>query len=302
MTVTPSEVRKFYNNLDPDSIPTIDAEVEVQQIVAYPPLSENDVFAVKEKLLELRKRIMDGESFETLAVLYSEGPSASNGGDIGFSAKGELDPAYAKAAFALKKGGISKIVESEFGYHIIQLVDRKDERVRTRHILMKPKISPDARQKAIARLDSIIGAVRKDSVTFEKAARYYSQDKNTAMNFGLVVNPQTGSSKFELKQLDTKDYLVVRDLKVGEISDPYESVDENQKTMYKVMRLKSRSNPHKANLDQDYKLLQMMTLAQKQQDVIDKWVSTKQEDTYIHIDEEFKQCDFIKNGWLKTDE
>ena len=127
--VTPSEVRKFYNGLNPDSIPTIDAQVEIQQIVAYPPLSEDAIFEVKEKLLELRKRIMDGESFETLAILYSEGPSASNGGDIGYKSRGELDPAYAKAAFALKKGGISKIVESEFGYHIIQLVDRKDDRV-----------------------------------------------------------------------------------------------------------------------------------------------------------------------------
>ncbi len=300
--VTPSEVRKFYNGLNPDSIPTVDAQVEMQQIVADPPLSEDAIFEVKEKLLELRKRIMDGESFETLAILYSEGPSASNGGDIGYKSRGELDPVYAKAAFALKKGGISKIVESEFGYHIIQLVDRKDDRVDTRHILMKPKINPEARQKAIARLDSIVGAIRKDSVTFDKAARYYSQDKNTAMNSGLVVNPETGSSQFELKQLDTKDYLVVRDLKVGEISDPYESTDENGKTIYKVVRLKSRTNPHKANLDQDYMMIQMMALAQKRQNVIDKWIQNKQKDTYIHIDDSFKTCDFIKNGWLKTDD
>ncbi len=300
--VTPSEVRKFYNGLNPDSIPTVDAQVEIQQIVADPPLSADAIFEVKEKLLELRKRIMDGESFETLAILYSEGPSASNGGDIGYKSRGELDPVYAKAAFALKKGGISKIVESEFGYHIIQLVDRKDDRVDTRHILMKPKINPEARQKAIARLDSIVGAIRKDSITFDKAARYYSQDKNTAMNNGLVVNQETGSSQFELKQLDTKDYLVVRDLKVGEISDPYESTDENGKTIYKVVRLKSRTNPHKANLDQDYMMIQMMALAQKRQNIIDKWIQNKQKDTYIHIDDSFKTCDFIKNGWLKTDD
>ncbi len=299
--VTPSEVRRFYNNLDPDSIPTIDAQVEIEQIVAYPPLSEDAIFEVKEKLLELRKRIMDGESFETLAVLYSEGPSASNGGDIGYMSRGELDPAYAKAAFSLKKGGISKIVESEFGYHIIQLVDRKDDRVDTRHILMKPRISPEARQKAITRLDSIIDGVRKDSITFANAARYYSQDKNTAMNHGLVVNPQTGSSQFELKQLDTKDYLVVRDLKIGEISDPYESTDENGKTIYKVVRLKSRTDPHKANLNQDYMLIQMMALAQKKQEIVDTWIKNKQKDTYIHIDDAFKDCEFIKNGWLKTE-
>ncbi len=299
--VTPSEVRKFYNSMNPDSIPTIDAQVEIQLISAYPPLSEDAIFEVKEKLLDLRKRIMDGESFETLAVLYSEGPSASNGGDIGYMGKGELDPAYAKAAFSLKKGGISKIIESEFGYHIIQLVDRKDDRVDTRHILMKPRISPDARQKAIARLDSIIGAVRKDSISFSNAARYYSQDKNTALNNGLVVNPQSGSSQFELKQLDTKDYLVVRDLKVGEISDPYESTDENGKTVYKVIRLKSRTNPHKANLEQDYILLQMMALGHKKQQIVDKWIKDKQEDTYIRIDDSFMDCDFIRNGWLKAE-
>ncbi|HYW95499.1 MAG TPA: peptidylprolyl isomerase [Bacteroidales bacterium] len=298
--VTPSEVRRFYNDLDPDSIPTIDAQVEIQQIVAYPSLSEDAIFEVKEKLLELRKRIMEGESFETLAVLYSQGPSAAEGGDIGWSSRGELDPAYAKAAFALKVGGISKIVKSDFGYHIIQLIGRKDDRVHTRHILMKPKVTPDAREKAISRLDSIITFVRKDSTSFENAARYYSQDKNTAMNDGLVVNPQTGSSKFELKQLDTKEYLVVRDLKVGEISDPYEATDENGKTLYKVVRLKSRTNPHKANLDQDYILIQNMALAKKRQDIIEDWIKTKQDDTYIHIDDSFKDCDFIKNGWLKT--
>ncbi|MGC9344374.1 MAG: peptidylprolyl isomerase, partial [Bacteroidales bacterium] len=193
VTITPSEVKNYYNEIPPDSIPYIDALVQVQQVVVYPPLGEQAVFEVKERLLELRKRIMEGESFETLAILYSEGPSAANGGDIGFMGRGELDPAYATAAFSLKDGGISKIVESDFGFHVIQLVERRDDRVRTRHILMKPKISMDARNKAISRLDSIADFIRLDSLTFDQAARFYSEDKKTAMNNGLMVNPNDNS-------------------------------------------------------------------------------------------------------------
>lgn len=291
---TPSEVRKYYNSIPKDSIPFIDAQVEYQQIVRYPPLSEEAIFEVKERLLDLRKRILEGDSFETLAILYSEGPSASEGGEIGFMAKGELDPEYAKAAFSLKEGGISKIIESEFGYHIIQLIKRRDETVNTRHILMKPKISPESRKAAINKLDSILVEIRKDSITFDRAAFFFSEDKNTAVNKGIVVNPETNSTQFQLTSLGTKDYLVARDLKVGEISEPFESVDENNKVIYKVIRLKSRTDPHKANLDQDYMLLQNMTLDEKNNKVIQDWLEEKKNETYIHIDKAFEDCDFVK--------
>jgi peptidyl-prolyl cis-trans isomerase SurA len=294
---TPSEVKKYYQSLPSDSIPYIDALVEMQQIVIYPPLGEEAVFEVKERLLDLRRRIMEGESFETLAILYSEGPSASNGGDIGYMGKGELDPEYAKVAFALKKGVVSKIVESDFGYHIIQLVDRRDDRVRTRHILMKPKISIDARQKAISKLDSIADFIRMDSLTFDIAARYYSEDKNTAVNKGLMVNPRDNSSKFELEQLETKDYLVARDMKIGEVSDPFESVDENGKVVYKILKLKSRTDPHRANLKQDYMLIQSMALNEKKARVIEDWIDEKQLETYYRIDPAFYNCEFFQEGW-----
>lgn len=302
VTITPSEVRKFYNNLPVDSIPYIDAQVELQQIVIYPPLGEEAIFEVKERLLDLRKRIMEGESFETLAILYSEGPSASNGGDIGFSGKGELDPAYAKEAWGLKKGGVSKIVESEFGFHIIQMVERRDDRVRTRHILMKPRINLDARQKAMTRLDSITSYIRLDSISFENAARYYSEDKKTAVNKGLMVNPHDNSSQFDLKQLETKDYVIARDLKLGEVSDPYESVDENKKTVYKVLKLKSRTDPHKANLKQDYMLIQNLALQEKRMKVIDEWVVEKQKETYYRIDPSFMECESLKASWINPEE
>ncbi|MBE0655396.1 MAG: peptidylprolyl isomerase, partial [Bacteroidales bacterium] len=295
--ITPSEVKKFYNSLSADSIPSIDALVEVQQIVIYPPLGEDAVFDVKERMLDLRKRIMEGESFETLAILYSEDPGASNGGDIGFFAKGELDPEYAKEAFSLKEGGISKIVESEFGFHIIQLVERRDDRVRTRHILMKPKISLDARKKALSKLDSIANLIRYDSITFDNAARIYSQDKKTAVNKGLMVNPYDNSSKFELKQLETKDYIIARDLKVGEVSDPFESVDDKSKVVYKIIKLKSRTDPHKANLKQDYMLIQSMAMNEKKNKVIQDWIREKQKETYYRIDPSFKNCEFFQNSW-----
>ena len=295
--ITPSEVKKFYNSLSADSIPSIDALVEVQQIMIYPPLGEDAVFDVKERMLDMRKRIMEGESFETLAILYSEDPGASNGGDIGFFAKGELDPEYAKEAFSLKEGGISKIVESEFGFHIIQLVERRDDRVRTRHILMKPKISLDARKKALSKLDSIANLIRYDSITFDNAARIYSQDKNTAVNKGLMVNPYDNSSKFELKQLETKDYIIARDLKVGEVSDPFESVDDKSKVVYKVIKLKSRTDPHKANLKQDYMLIQSMAMNEKKNEVIQDWIREKQKETYYRIDPSFKNCEFFQNSW-----
>lgn len=297
--ITPSEVKKFYRSLPPDSIPSIDALVEVQQIMLYPPLGEEAIFEVKDRLLELRRRIMEGDSFETLAILYSEGPSAAEGGDIGFMSRGELDPEYAKTAFLLKEGGVSKIVESEFGYHIIQLVERRGDRIRTRHILMKPKVNLEARKKAMSKLDSIADLIRKDSISFDRAARYYSQDKNTAVNKGLMVNPNDNSSKFELKQLETKDYLVARDLKVGEISDPFESVDENGKVAYKILKLKSRTDPHKANLKQDYMLIQSMALNDKKNRVIQDWIREKQKETYYRIDPSYKDCQFLKESWGK---
>jgi peptidyl-prolyl cis-trans isomerase SurA len=298
VTITPSEVKAFYNSIPKDSIPNIDAQVELEQIVVYPKLGDDAVYAVREKLLDLRKRIMEGESFETLAILYSADGSASNGGEIGYMSKGELDPEYAKVAFSLKKGQVSKIVESQFGYHLIQLIDRKDDRVNTRHILMNPRITAEARKKATSRLDSILFLVRTDTLNFGTAARMYSEDKNTSLNKGQLVNPNTNSSLFELKQLDSKDYLVVRDLKVGEISNPYEAVDESGKTLFKTVRLKSKTDPHKANLRQDYTLLQNMALADKKQRVVEEWMHEKQNETYIHIDKSFLECDFLKKGWL----
>lgn len=298
LSITPAEVREYFRNLPEDSIPYIDATVQVAQILVYPKSTDTEVFEVRERLLDLRERIMNGENFSTLAVLYSEGPSASRGGDIGWASRGEIDPAYAKAAFALKKGQVSKIVESEFGYHLIQLLDKTEERVHTRHILMRPKISLEERQKTQARLDSIVTLIRTDTLNFEKAARFFSEDEDTRMNGGLRINPYTGNSRFELDQFETDEYYLIRDLKVGEISEPYESQDAKGQLVYKVVQLVSKSEPHRANLKQDYELLKQMALQKKQDEIVDAWISDKVKRTYILIHEPFRECNFRIKAWL----
>jgi peptidyl-prolyl cis-trans isomerase SurA len=299
VTVTPSEIREFYNNLSRDSIPYIDSKVELSQITRYPPADEAAIFEVKQTLLDLRRRILDGEKFTTLAVLYSEGPSAAQGGEIGFMGKGELDPEYAKAAYSLKAGGVSTIVESSFGFHIIQLIERRDERVNTRHILMKPKVKPEAIRATTRKLDSIATLVRTDSVDFDLAARIYSQDVNTAVNGGIMVNPATMTTAFTMDELQPAEFIALRDLNVGEITEAFKSEDENGKEVYKIIRLRTRSSPHRANLKDDYIILQEMALAKKKQEVFQNWIDEKIAETYVHIDNSFAGCEFARKGWVK---
>ncbi len=298
--ITPSEVKAFYNKQNKDSLPLINSQIELYQIGIYPPYTEKAIFDLKEKMLDLRRQIIEGKSFASLAVLYSEDGSAMRGGELGFTQKGQWDPEFAKAAFALKeRGEVSKIVESQFGYHLIQLIEKRGDMVNARHILMKPKADAEAITKANARLDSIVALIKKDSITFEKAALYFSEDKSTRANSGLVMNPQTGEPRFEMDQINPVDYRVVKDLKIGEISAPFESMDDKGKRMYKVMMIKSRSNPHKANLKDDFDLLKNIALANKKNNIINDWISEKIESTYIHIDDSYKDCNFSRKGWIK---
>ncbi len=290
VSTTPSDVKSFYRSLHKDSIPYINTQVELAQIIAYPAYSDEAIFQVKERLLELRKRVMEGEDFGTLAILYSEGPSASRRGELGFMMRAELDKAYSTEAWSLKTGQVSKIVESSFGYHIIQLVERRGDRANTRHILMKPKADANAKQDAIHKLDSLVTVIKADSISFDFAAKRYSEDEKTNINGGLLVNPQTMAATFELDQLPTKDYYMIRNMEVGEMTDPYESVDHSQKTCYKILYLKNRTEPHRANLKQDYLLLQNMALNYKNNEVMEQWFSSKKENTYIRVDNSFKNC------------
>ncbi len=297
--ITPAEVKAYYKQLDSDSIPIIESQLQVAQIVIYPESDEESVFEVKEKLIKLRERILNGESFTTMAVLYSEGPSASQGGDIGWTSKSDLDPAYAKAAFALKKGHVSKIVESSFGYHLIEVLDKSDDRIKTRHILMKPKISIEAKQKAKGKLDTITQKIRLDSITFEKAAMYFSQDENTRLNGGLKVNPSTLSTKFNVDEFSTSEYFIIRKLKVGDMSAPFESTDEKGKTVMKIVQLKSKTEPHKANLKDDFDLLKNAATQAKQAEVLNSWIAEKSKNNYIRIEPPYDKCDFRIANWIK---
>jgi peptidyl-prolyl cis-trans isomerase SurA len=290
VSTTPSDVKSFYRSLDSDSIPYINTEVELAQIVAYPKYSDEAVFELKERLLELRKRVQEGGDFGTLAILYSEAPEATRRGEIGFMVRSQLDKAYADAAWSLKPGQVSKIIESSFGYHIIQMIERRGDRANTRHILMNPKADANAKQKAIYKLDSLKTVVEADSLSFDWAAKRYSEDSQTSVNGGLLVNPQTQASTFELDQLPTKDYYMIRNMAVEDLSEPYESTDHNHKLCYKILYLKTRTEPHRANLKQDYMLLQNLALMNKNNEVLKAWYEEKKKSTYIRRDLTFVNC------------
>ncbi len=299
--ITPSEVEDFYKSMPKDSLPLINSQVELAQIAMYPAYAEKNILETKDRLLELRKRILNGTSFAALAALYSEDPgSRVKGGEIGFLTKAELDPEYAKAAFALSKPGeVSRIVESQFGYHIIQLIERRGDRVNTRHILMKPKPDPDAVKKVTQALDSIAMFLRKDSVKWDKAVLYYSMDQDTRFNNGYLVNPQTGGTKFEPENLSKEDYLAIKNLKVGQISNAYESHDSKNKIFYKIITVKSQTPAHRANLKDDYYMLEEAAKNKKRASVLDEWISDKQKSTFISVYNPFKSCDFRSKGWIK---
>lgn len=291
VSITPSEVKDYISRLPEDSIPDVGTTITYNQICIYPPYQENSVYEIKQKLLDLRKRIVDGEKFSTLARLYSEDPGSSrNGGEIGFLSREELDPEYAKIAFGLKTNSISTIVESQFGFHLIQLIEKRGEKANTRHILLKPKAKPEEMQLALSKLDSIVELVRLDSLKFEKAAQLFSQDKNTFLNGGAVLNRQTNSLEHTFDQIAPADLYAIKQLKPGEISTPYESADENGKQVFKVIYLKSITSPHKANIDTDYRLLQDFAIDFKKQDVFEKWLEEKQKQVVIEIDSRFKNC------------
>ncbi len=298
--VSPAEVKKFYNDIPRDSLPYVESEIELRQIVLYPPYSDEAIYDVRQRLLDLRKRIIEGEKFSTLAILYSEDPgSARNGGELGYVGKNDLVPEFSDAAFKLKKDGVSNIIETEFGYHIIQLIDRDENRINVRHILMKPKISPESKIKAMTRLDSISKIIRLDSLTFEEAAKKYSEDLKTKTGGGIMINVNKGNSKFKIDELSKADYFAVKDLKIGEMSNPYESYDQKGKAVYKIIQLKSKTKPHKANLKEDYNLIAEMAKSTKQQEIINSWIEEKQSEAYIHIDPKYKSCNFQSNGWFK---
>ncbi|HNW88897.1 MAG TPA: peptidylprolyl isomerase [Bacteroidales bacterium] len=296
--ITPSEVQEFYNSIPVDSIPLVGSQIEVVQIVKVPAISDAEVANVKEKLNSLKDRVKKGEDFATLANLYSQDPgSMTKGGELGFVGRGELYPEFEAAAFSLKPGEVSPIVKTKKGYHIIQMIERRGESINVRHILVIPKASPADMIKSKKDIDRIAELIKKDSMTFEKAATYYSDDL-TRVNGGMLINQYTGDSKFSPDEIDPNMFFIIEKMKVGDISDPVIFTNEDGQQAYRMLKLKSRTEPHKANLKDDYPQIQNLALQIKQNQAISKWINNKSQNTFINISDNYKDCNF-KYSWIR---
>ena len=307
--LTPGDVRRFYSKLSQDSLPYIPTNVEVEIITIEPNISLQETDMVKERLRDFTDRVNKGEAdFATLARSYSEDTeSAKRGGELGFMGKGMLDPEFAAVAFSLndpKK--VSRIVQSEFGYHIIQLIEKRGDRINVRHILLKPKVSDSEIKEVTVKLDSIANDIRAGKFTFEDAVAYISYDKDTRNNKGLMVNNRDersdnyGTSRFEMQELPQEVGKIVNNMKVGEISSPFTMISpKQQKEVVAIVRLKSRTEGHKANISDDYITLKTLVENQKREEILNNWISKKQKETYIRINDNWKNCDFQRDGWIK---
>lgn len=301
--ITPAEVRRYFKDLPQDSVPYIPTQVEVQIITSQPKIPLDEIEDVKRRLREYADRVNKGEmDFSTLALLYSEDKgSAMRGGEIGFKGRGELVPEYANVAFNLQDPKkVSKIVESEFGFHIIQLIEKRGDRINTRHILLKPKVNEKDLTSARARLDSIADDIRKNKFSFDEAASIISHDKDTRNNHGLMPNPQTNTSKFEMQQLPQEIAKVVDGMNVGEISKAFTMVNEKDgKEVCAIVKLKSRINGHKATITDDYQNLKEIVMDKRREEMLEKWIVEKQKHTYVRINDNWKNCSFKYPGWIK---
>lgn len=306
--VTPAEVRRYFKDIPEDSLPLIPTQVEVQLFVLQPRIPQSEIDRVKNLLREYAERVNNGStSFATLARLYSEDPgSARQGGEMPYMGKGELDPGFANVAFGLtdtKK--VSKIAQSEFGYHIIQLIDKRGDKMKCRHILKRPEVAQADIDSALVVLDSVAADIRSGKISFEDAVRYGSDDKDTRNNRGILSNnKETGetSSRFEMSELSAFSpelARVVETLEVGEMSKPFTMINTKGKTVCAIARLKNRSLTHRANITEDFQVMKGVVEAKKGEEAILKWIHEKQKSTYIRINPDWRDCDFEYEGWVK---
>ena len=308
--VTPAEVRRYFKDLPEDSLPWIPAQVEVQIVTLQPLIPQEEIDRVKEELRDYTERINSGESsFSTLAILYSEDPgSARYGGEMDYTGRGMLDPAFANVAFSLSDPSkVSKIVESEFGFHIIQLIDKRGDKVKVRHILRKPRLDQKNIDEALMRLDSIAEDIRVGKFTFEEAAAYISDDKDTRNNHGLMTNVKadetTGeyvrTSRFLLQDLPQEVAKVVSGMNTGEISKPFTMINSKGKEVCAIVKLKSQIKAHKVSMAEDFQVLKNVVLNKRQEEKINEWIKEKQKTKYVRINEDWRDCDFEYPGWVK---
>lgn len=295
ITITPSEVKSFFDNINYDSLPTIQPSYEFGHIVKTPPVSADEIADIKTRLTEFRERVLRGEKFAMLARLYSDDPgSASKGGELGFVTRGTLYPEFEAAAFKLKSGEISNIVQTKAGYHIIQMLERRGDKVNVAHILIQPKPSPDEQVKAIEFLDSIKKVIVAEEMNFSDAAQKFSDDMNKNSG-GWVVNPYTGSSRFDQESMGQTVFATVGKLIPGEYSDPVPYISEEGTMSYRIIYLKSKIAAHKPNLTEDYDVIKNAALEDKKNRTIDKWTVEKVKVTSIKIADEYKFCPFYTN-------
>lgn len=302
---TPSDVRKFFDRLPADSVPFVPTQVEVQILTLNPVIPRQEIEDVKARLRDYADRITKGESeFSTLAILYSQDKASSvRGGEIGFLGRAQLDPEYAAVAFNLndpKK--VSKIVESQYGYHIIQLIEKRGDRINTRHILLQPKVSDNDLMDAVNRLDSVrADIVDNNKFTFEEAVPYISQDKDTRNNRGRMVNPQSGTTKFEMSELPQDVAKTVAKMMPGEISKPFVMIDPKlNREVVAIVKLTSRTDGHKANMSDDYQAIKELYENEQRNEILKKWLEKKIANTYVRIEPEWRNCEFTHKGWVKS--
>ena len=303
--VTPAMVRKHFKDMPEDSLPFVPTKVEVQIITREPVISAEEIERVKSLLRDYTERVKSGNAkFSTLALMYSEDGSAQNGGEIGWSYKGRLAQEFADVAFKLTDPNtVSNIVETEFGFHIIQLIEKRGDRINCRHILKKPKASEEAIMKAFADLDSISEELNKGLYTFEQCAQFVSHDKDTRNNYGIMryVNNETGEvyTKMEMKELPAEVAKQVGGLQVGELSKPFLMTNSKGKEVVAIVKLKDKTEGHRATMKDDYQTLQDVVQAKMAEEKIEKWIKEKQKTTYVRINEDWRNCDFKYDGWIK---
>lgn len=303
LKVTPADVRRYFNELPEDSIPFVPLQVQTQIITINPIIPRQEIDDVKARLRDYADRVNRGEAdFSTLAILYSEAPEGIRGGEIGFMGRGQLVPEYAAVAFNLndpKK--VSKIVETEYGFHIIQLIEKRGDRINTRHILLRPRVSEKDLTDAIHRLDSVrTDIVDNHRFTFEEATRYISQDKDTRNSNGVMVNSETGTTSFEMSQLPQEVAKVVGKMEPGDISEPFIMRGANDREVVAIVKLTSRTPAHRANLSDDYQLIKDMYENSAKEKIIEDWLKEKIKTTYVRIEDGWRGCDFKYSGWIKT--
>ncbi len=298
VTVTPSEVRAFFESLSDDEIPMVESEMAMSKILIEPVIQDHEMQAIRDRLEGFRQRILAGESFNTLAILYSDDAgSARRGGELGFYGRGDLHPEFEAVAFSLRPGEVSEIVETRSGFHIIQLIERRGEQINVRHLLLQPKASPEVEAETRNKLDSLRRVIMRGDLSFEEAARKYSDHPNRRSG-GVMVNPYTGTTRFRSDEIEPNLFFAIDRLEVGEISRPIQTMTDDGKLAFKIVRLRDRIEPHRANLQQDYDFIQKLAQQEKKEEVILRWVKRRLENTYVHVHEDYADCEFDVQ-WLR---